>query len=330
MNWEERRKQEMEKWQLPETYQEELSFDEWLQEQGLDWRSGPGVVLKDRPKEKELLEEGYKKYEKEQKNLRKAIVFNLLERNGVENQATDYAEPGYDAEGKGILFHNWNDVPGDTRTALEEFYNLEWSDEWLVCDCGKAFRCSPDSYSWTCYGWVGDGDCSCGDCVREEGIDFVEKELVNNPDRVDTIGLDLEKLGFLRLEENFDYGLREGNSNYDPKKILSLLQKAVPGVQVVFGGLSACQFENSFRVFVRHPDKTDRQLEKIISHLSFAGTASPGLAAKNIKKGLKEAARQQGELKGEGVKYSKIDSSTGKVKTRLIPPDEFIEKGTKE
>lgn len=43
-----------------------------------------------------------------------------------------------------------------------------FSDEYSVCEhCNKAFRTSPDSYSWVANYWVGDGFILCEDCVRE-------------------------------------------------------------------------------------------------------------------------------------------------------------------
>lgn len=72
----------------------------------------------------------------------------LQEKHGAE-YAAEYGEPGYTNPARGILFANWNNVPEGLADWLERCgYSLEWSDEWTICSNGKAWRTSPDSYSW--------------------------------------------------------------------------------------------------------------------------------------------------------------------------------------
>jgi hypothetical protein len=52
-----------------------------------------------------------------------------------------------------------------------------FSDEYSVCEhCNKAFRTSPDSYSWVANYWVGDGFILCEDCVRK----IIQKSILNH------------------------------------------------------------------------------------------------------------------------------------------------------
>lgn len=75
--------------------------------------------------------------------------------------AADYAEPGYSAPERGILFADWNPHTFDNPTKAERTmpriaalaehyrYEIEWSDEWTTCDnCYRAIRTQPDCYSW--------------------------------------------------------------------------------------------------------------------------------------------------------------------------------------
>src|SRR5215831_14773837 len=80
-----------------------------------------------------------------------------------------YGEPGYTDPEKGILFANWNDVPKELSDSLEaEGFELEWSDEWIIShETDKAYRSSPDCYSWTpYYVLTDDGEVIGGDEIE--------------------------------------------------------------------------------------------------------------------------------------------------------------------
>ena len=74
--------------------------------------------------------------------------------------ASKYGEPGYQDPEKGILLANWNNVPSNMQKWLENAgYSLEWSDEWTVdYNNDKAYRTSPDSYSWEPQWGMGEGE----------------------------------------------------------------------------------------------------------------------------------------------------------------------------
>lgn len=113
--------------------------------------------------------------------------------------AKGYAEPGYSEPEGRVLIHNWNETPQPVQDLLEALgCSLEWSDEWLVCDCGKAFRAQPDSFSWSMHGFIGDGDYCCGDCVSEdpEGSGYLDSLRAGYRPPVDTLRIDLSEHGF--------------------------------------------------------------------------------------------------------------------------------------
>lgn len=72
----------------------------------------------------------------------------LTETHSAEWCAT-YGEPGYSDPARGIILANWNNVPKGLADWLErQGFELEWSDEWAICSNGKAWRTSPDCYTW--------------------------------------------------------------------------------------------------------------------------------------------------------------------------------------
>ena len=103
---------------------------------------------------------------------------------------TTTAEPGYSQpESKLIVFANWNDVTHWDKSSnqsavddtimprlgeiLEKRYGaeLEWSDEWTsCCDCCKAVRIQPDSYSWTPSYVDLEGEIVCCNCIDPETL----------------------------------------------------------------------------------------------------------------------------------------------------------------
>lgn len=179
----------------------------------------------------------------------------IVELEGLENcQLTSgCCEPGYDD--KPVILENWNNVPGEIYDNLEEAgFLCEWDDEWLVCDgCYKAFRCSPDSYSWSMYGHIGDGEVLCGDCIAEDPEEYLE-ELENNPKKcvLQAIArkLKLEDHGYTPIEPEFDSGLHRG-MDADPEKILAGLLRDNPGEKFIFVQTDQSQFYISFQAYLK-------------------------------------------------------------------------------
>lgn len=203
------------------------------------------------------------------------LLSRALDAGLITNIADDYAEPGYtkDSEDLPILFANWN-PRGNTRFENGRYisddmtmprlrhifshygYAIEWDDVWLICEeCGKAFRCSGDSYSWTMYGAADESGCYCGDCIKADAEDYLQS-LENDPRRcVGISGIDPADYGYVKLnEESYEHGLYGGQRD-DPKIIAKLLRDA--GVhRFLFMLDSVRQFDLDFSCYV-HKDEYD-------------------------------------------------------------------------
>jgi len=111
---------------------------------------------------------------------------------------------------------------------------VEWNDEWTGCyECGKAFRMSPDCYSWLPYYVMGDGWIMCGDCAKENVEDCLA-EYIDSQDRaiMDWMMKGAGEAGFVcalddpwfgeRVCRRFQTGWHE-HQNDTPKKALEEL-----------------------------------------------------------------------------------------------------------
>lgn len=123
-----------------------------------------------------------------------------------------------------------------------------FSDEYAVCECcNKAFRTSPDSYSWTQNYWLGDGFIICEDCVREEYTEGYLESLQNNPKAANTILSDseMENAGYEKVNtdsyESGWYGRCE-----DPEEILEKEMENNPDYDYVFSICGSGQFHTEF------------------------------------------------------------------------------------
>jgi len=147
-------------------------------------------------------------------------VHNLFEDCKIQDYADEYGEPGYQNEGKMILLGNWNNFDKYTLDLLEELYELEWEDEWIVID-NKAYRTSPNSYDWKpSFYMTEDGDyLTEEDMDRDTVIELFGITDPDNPMKAIPFDLDLPKLGFTKVnEDSFEngwYGSRD-----DPQQII--------------------------------------------------------------------------------------------------------------
>jgi len=163
----------------------------------------------------------------------------------------DYAEPGYskDNEDEPIFLANWNEFPDKLSDCLENSGNIEWSDEWTSCyDCQKIFRISGDSYSWTQYGSCDDDGYTCGDCIKEYPDEYLN-DLINNPNKCDLIGLNLENCGFEEIDKEYESGWY--NTCDNPKEIMDKALQEFPEYEFIFGNISAEQFRTNFNLYRR-------------------------------------------------------------------------------
>lgn len=171
----------------------------------------------------------------------------MLEKYSIET-CHGCNEPGYDD--KPVCLANWNNIPQKVYDALEFMgYSCEWEDEWTMCgQCYKVVRTSPSSYGWTRY-WAIIGDCEliCGDCLKDDPTDYLE-ELENNPKHCLTFDLDLEELGYVMIEEDFENGWHPGQDD-DPKTILERLLKDNPEGKYIFNLDEQSQFYIGFSIW---------------------------------------------------------------------------------
>jgi len=178
--------------------------------------------------------------------------------------APDYCEPGYSlkADSPGIVFGDWNtlyyDAPAEIKRRdpvgrlariLERLgYELEWEDEWSSCpDCGKAFRTSPDSYSWTQhYVWLGDCEMICLDCL--DHASYLET-LEDNPRKCVPPDIDPAEHGYVKYNGTYENGWHPGQDD-DPKKIIAELHSQ-GFKRVVFRHSANSQFYIEFEAYYK-------------------------------------------------------------------------------
>ena len=260
---------------------------------------------------------------------KRAIVDALIENDAGRGELMareGYAEPGYDDPEYVVLSDNWNRYSG--RNELEKLLEtcgcaIEWSDEWFECnDCYKIVRISPDCHSWTpSYVFV-HGDPVCHECMSEdEGMqrDYVESELEGDCNKADTLGLDLEGLGYTRLDENFQNGLYGGQSA-DPHKIGEALNKREI-TRFVFQIDDVGPFDSRFSCWV-HDDDMPEGVGA--DGLDLSRSETDGVdPAEMMKAGLKDASEKMSKLSGEGVKVATCNAD-GTADVRLVSEEDFI------
>lgn len=137
--------------------------------------------------------------------------------------AGEYGEPGYGQPESGILFANWNDVPKGLAEWLEKCgFELEWSDEWTIAgNTGKAYRTSPNSYSWESSLVYCDGDYLTRDDDLADIIDACSMSDWNQPTGCVPSWVesaDIEDCGFTLQNPNLESGWFPGQTD-DPAKI---------------------------------------------------------------------------------------------------------------
>lgn len=169
--------------------------------------------------------------------------------------ASAYAEPGYTDPEKGILFANWNDEPLKRLGDLAEKagYAIEWSDEWAQCDnCAKAIRTSPDSYGWRRSYFDSEDGIQCIECVREDPSGYLE-HLEGHPRRAETMDLDLDELGYVKVGENYEHGWHQGQN--DSPDVVATSLKARGIHRFIFKIDDVGQFDVRFSVYIHEDER---------------------------------------------------------------------------
>lgn len=252
--------------------------------------------------------------------------------------APHYCEPGYKLE-KGktcVLFGNWNTNyypkydAGVTQDQIDEdaFYKetcdkldqiaeLEWHDEWQVCDdCGGAFRISPDGHGWQKSYHVLGVECLCHKCLKGQEETVLE-DLEGNTRQCLPGGLNIDpaKFGYVKLEMEFERGLHHGQAA-DPKIIGTMLE-ARGITRYVFAMEQASQFYVTFAVWV-HSEQAGKMPNP--DDLTNSDVNSPVSPAQNAEAAL----RSMPIATGPGVHVSSINCDTGEVSHRNVSPADFV------
>lgn len=190
--------------------------------------------------------------------MREQLLNALLESGEIENICSNYGEQGYNLEEgkKAILLANWNnfDKYPNFMEWLEENYELEWSDEWIIdYDCDKAYRTSPDSYGWQQQFRITDsGELITPDSDIEDWIEYCVMTDYKQQARCLPDFIDRELL----IEEGF-YLISEDNANGlygrtdDPNKIAEEVFNETEYTEIIFILDSVSQFELEFSVYAR-------------------------------------------------------------------------------
>lgn len=177
------------------------------------------------------------------------------EHNEQVEYASAYGEPGYACE-KGVVLANWNNVPGGLANALErEGYECEWYDEWVIdYSYDKAWRTSPDSYSWTCaVQYDDDGELMTPDDDVSRWIEWAQCECPDETPRALPAFIargDIEAAGWKLYRDDYESGFHPGQTD-NPKEITKELMQFHD--KVLFQHTENSQFYSKFAVYV--PDE---------------------------------------------------------------------------
>ena len=131
-----------------------------------------------------------------------SFVNKLIDDGFVEDVCDDYGEPGYKKENEDnlIITADWNYMPQGVLSIIEENgYDIEWPDEW-ICDYkeNKMYRTRPDGYGWEPSFFISKD----GEVYGIEGNEELYLSmLINNPRRLVLSSIDLEKCGFVDIEQ---------------------------------------------------------------------------------------------------------------------------------
>ncbi len=172
------------------------------------------------------------------------ILTKLFEKYCIE-RCSEYGEPGYSTNKKGILFADWNNVKQSTGDRLEKEYQLEWSDEWII-DRDKAYRTRPNCYSWKPSILILDDYTISIDDVEEDPSEYLEY-LTNNPNAANCFDIDLSIYGFSLVEGGFEAGFY--GTDDSPAEILKKLLDKYPNGKFIFSDFKPEQFRVCFSVW---------------------------------------------------------------------------------
>jgi len=201
------------------------------------------------------------------KGLTREEVVQILEEDQgiITDWALEYGEPGYENNGKSILFGDWNYISNDVFDWLEEAYNLEWSDEWIVnYNDSVAFRTQPNGWGWMQAFFLNEE-------LEPIAIEGNEKEYIETGDFINNCHAivanvseeKMEELGFVQISQDDHcsgwYDFCEEPCVFIEKNIPQELIDSGK-LEYVFYNEGKGQFSINWSVWVRADEKT---LEKL-------------------------------------------------------------------
>lgn len=186
-------------------------------------------------------------------------INELIEKYDIQT-ADSYGEPRYtDPQGL-ILLANWNDVPQETIDLLEEHgHELEWSDEWVVCHRGKAWRIQADSYHWQSSIVVtDDGELLTRDDSVADWVEYAKIWDASQPPRCVPGWIsesDLIEEGFCKHPDpdadDFESGWHEGQTDNPEAIAAAIFENSSDYCEIVFRLAESSQFYVKFQAWVR-------------------------------------------------------------------------------
>jgi hypothetical protein len=244
--------------------------------------------------------------------------------------AEDYAEPGYSADPRGVLFANWNDVTKwdgekhkvlDTRPrrlqAIAEHagYSIEWGDEFMLCDdCHKAVRTTADSYGWKRSYFENDNGIQCINCVKDDPSEYLAS-LEGDSRRAETMDLDLTDHGYVLAGKDYEHGWHPGQNDSPEVVAKSLRARGID--RFLFKIDDVGQFDLKFSVYV-HEDEKDLLTEAPVdSALSY----DPGT---EMGKALRGEPSKHYTMTTRTLQHSAIQACP----IHSFAPDHYREDGT--
>ena len=155
--------------------------------------------------------------------------------NGNITTADRYLEPGYSLpEGsKGILLANWNNYTSEQMDAIEEEYEVEWSDEWMVVE-GAALRTEPSDWWWKpSYRVTRDGEVLTVESDIEDWIhEAAAYDISHNPETIPS-NYELDDIDFKKFGKSVPTA-KVFDKDKTPKDVLVEILVLSPNAQVVF------------------------------------------------------------------------------------------------
>lgn len=156
--------------------------------------------------------------------------------------APHYSEPGYEDNGRGVVFSNWNNVQHrdphsptcwtDSNDVMERLsrilekagFSIEWSDEWLLCGgCQGAIRTSADCFFWYPSYYETNGDFLCRSCVEKDASDYIESIEKTGKPIPHNLDIDLGEYGKVLVSEHVRLDYAPGVS--EPRPVKNAMEK---------------------------------------------------------------------------------------------------------